>query len=218
MQNRIQLATVLALIAACSLAAAIPAGADILYFSSEASDDDAPVSVFRAQVDYGFDSTSGALTLLIQNQTDAPSPYTISSFYFTVSSDVTDLIIQDNGGFTGASLTSPDHAGGFGWFDYGLDFGAGNTGLTSGDSVTVELTATGANLGIDDFFARGSWGGGLTDAVAAMHFTRGPGDDSAFTIPASGDVHTPEPATLVMMGVGLVMTVAGRKSLRRHRR
>ena len=178
------------------------AGADTIYFSGELSDNDAPLSYFDAEIEYTFDESADILTLTIDNLTNPA--YTLCEVFFNVSANVTGLSILSNDYvFSAASLIASGHAGGFGWFDWEVDFANGNNGLPSGQDVVFQLQATspsGVDLTIGDFFSGLSTQGGLTPSYAAVKFAQGPGDDSVYAIPAAT---VPEPASFALLGMGL---------------
>jgi hypothetical protein len=180
---------------------ALTAGADTISFSGPViSDNDAPYTVFDAVIDYSY--AAGVLTLDIHNDTASPYAYTLSILAFNVSSDVTGLTILDDGGLSNTSLGMGQHAGPFGVFDYCFDLGNGNNGITAGHTETVTFTVTGSNVDNSDFFRELSSGNaGLGNQLSTIHFTRGPGEDSAWVTPYEDPV--PEPATLSLLGLGM---------------
>lgn len=192
---------------ACVIPPEPPEGAEIgsICFSGELSDNDAPLDYFHANLSYWYDPATGIFGLTVNNWTNPG--YTISEVFINVSSDVAGLSLIDKGGFYYASLIANSRAGGFGTFDYELDFGRGNTGLSSGHGTTFLFYVTGAGtadeLTLADFFSGLSWGGGLTPAEAAIKFTQGPCDDSVYAIPCQPQV-VPEPATNTLLGLGIV--------------
>ncbi|NUM53228.1 MAG: PEP-CTERM sorting domain-containing protein [Candidatus Hydrogenedentes bacterium] len=197
---------VLALVAAFLAVAAVPAGAEVIAFSGQLSDQDQPdAGVFDAQVVWSFDVGTSVLTMEISNQTTAPDTYTLSELFFNVSSDVTSLSILNDGSLTNTALTQNSSAGPFGTYDYEFDFGdPGNAGLASGGTVTVTFLVGGSNLDVLDFF-NGLPSGGSPDFfgnLAVVKWSQGPNDDSVFAGNLPGGV-VPEPATLGLLGLGL---------------
>lgn len=193
---------------------AAPSYAGVVSFSIEASDNDAPLSNFNAQLVYSFDALTNVFTMTVVNQTVAPAGYTISEIVFNVSDDVTGLTLVGNGGFAAAQLAAIERGDGFGWFDWGLDLGLGNIGVPANSSATFTFNVTGSNLDEGDFFSGVSWGAGLTPAIAAMHFQNGPGGDSAWTIGGLEPQRIiPEPTTMVLLGLGIAGMVVARKRL-----
>jgi len=185
------------------------ANADLIDFSGEMSDNDAPLAYFDATIAYDYDALSGILEITLANLTSNPAAYTISELFLNVSDDVTGLSLVGNGGFSGADLIAYDskhpsrtQAGGFGDFDWKLDLGQGNAGLAADTSATFSLDVTGLDVTAAGFFSGLSWDGGLTPAAGALKFTQGPSDDSVYTTP--GDSVVPEPASIVLLGIGVV--------------
>jgi hypothetical protein len=106
--------------------------------------------------------------------------------------------------------------GGFGFFDFRLDFDKGNDGLQNG-STTFNLTAQGSGLTINDFFSHGSSkGGNSLPYTTSIKFTQGPGDDSVFGAGMPGDVVVPEPASVTLAGLGISALALRRRFLRKR--
>ena len=178
---------------------------ETITFSGELSDDDAPIEYFNATYEYSYDPEYCLFTLTVYNETAAPNGYTVSEVFLNVSNNVLGLTLVDDGGFSGATLSQNKKADGFGFFDYKLDLGSGNTGLPAGGVATFVFQVNGENccdLTLADFFSGLSWGGGRTPAEAAIKFTQGPCGDSVYAIPGQPQV-VPEPATNMLLGLGI---------------
>ncbi len=190
--------------------------ADTIYFSSETSDS-TPADVLDARLVYSFDETLSQLTITLFNDTVAPTDYTLSVLLFNTSDDVTAMshvsnVLLDGSGDPAPSLgpitlgAASGGQGGFGAFDWSMDFGSGNDGVLPGYSAqfTISVTPdTGAILDTSDFFSHVAVRGRTETGVANMHFTRGPEDDSAWAIPGDTPI-VPEPASMVLLGMGLI--------------
>lgn len=188
-----------ALVTAAALFAA-PAHAGLLTFSGDASDDDAPIDVFDGRIEWSFAGTT--LTVTLYNDTVAPNAYTLSIFSFNVSDAVTSVVELDDGALNATIGAHPGSQGGFGPWDYRVDLGTGNNGVAAGGSATLTFTVGGVGLDESDFF--------VGDPAGLIHFTRGPGDDSAWVIPGDDPV-VPEPATIALLGAGVAMLAVRRR-------
>lgn len=189
----------------------VPAVADMIQFSSESSDS-TPAEYLDARVVYTFDPVLSQLSLEIFNDTATPFAYTISVLSFNVSNDVAGLSVQDDDGYSLSLSVPAGGQGGFGQFDRSVDMGIGNNGILAGQSALFVLNVTAAPasiLGIDDFFSHSSIQAGEETGVAIMHFTRGPNDDSAWGLAGTNVV--PEPASVLLLGIGAVSLAVARK-------
>lgn len=192
---------------------AMPAFAEEINFAGDASDNDAPLSALSGRIEYSFSGST--LQLTFWNDT---ADYTLVIAGWNVSSDVTGIsIIPDAAGTDpnndaenyALSLSQPNGGqGGFGNFDWMLDFGQGNNGIAAGQSATFSFAVTGNSLDISDFFDHASIRGQEETGVAILHYARGPNGDSAWVIPGGGVV--PEPMTAAMMGIGAALLAAQR--------
>jgi PEP-CTERM motif-containing protein len=195
--------------------------ADTIYFSGEASDDDVPVGVFDARLEYTFDATLSQLTISLFNETVAPWDYTLSELMFNTTDYVSSMVLDSThiedgvgttvGTFPLATLSGGSGQGGFGAFDWCLDIAQGNDGVLAGYSghFVISVTPDDGSLNIADFFSHVSLRGETETGVAVLHFARGGEDDedSAWTIPGDTPI-VPEPASMVLLGMGLIGAAA----------
>jgi hypothetical protein len=212
-----------------------------LTFSGAASDNDENVEVFDGLVTYWFlndekddEDSDRYLSVTIENQTAGDFTYSLAELFFNVNPDVDPAITLElsywsvDQGVEGLSPTLylNQSADGFGTFDYQLDLTSTNDGLPAGTWGQFVFAVTGSEA-FGDFLI--PWestdpplgnpapdGGGW---VSAMKFTQGPENDSVYTVPVD-DVGwggggqnpiVPEPATFVLLGMGLALGVAVRK-------
>lgn len=204
------------------------AQADIIYFSGSISDNDGPDPLaFDARAEWSYSELDQILTITLYNDTSLPA-YTLSQFNFNTSDAVEDLeLVSDtesilyNADYPAASLGGSSNAGGFGGFDWSLDLGQGNDGIPAGGSTTFNFLVTGDFVTAADFFSHGT-SKEPNAAVAIIHFTRGPEDDSTWGIPGNNPneppgnvIVVPEPASMTLLGLGVTALLYGKVRRRR---
>lgn len=197
----------------------LQANAALVYTFSDLSSDATPASDLDATLSFSVASTTGndVLTLTLENQTTAPSAFTIDELYFNFTGD-SSLIDFDSANTGSGKLfnTGSRNAANFGSFDVQIGGPANNQGiaLASGGTETwlIDLGATGITSA--DFNLLSTNPPGDTEAFAALKFVQGPDDPEkpGFEDSAFGAV-VPVPAAVWLFGSGLLglVGVARRK-------
>jgi hypothetical protein len=196
---------------------------------SNVSSDETPADWLDAQVVFAFNPSTSFVTLSVTNLTGAdttprgdPSYFNISAIYFNATSNVGEVFFASLGDWELFARDDPDAKGnptkadGFGIFDYALiadKQGASNSDLINpGETVDFTFFILGGSPSDTDFTTEYTTDqNGNEIALAAAKFVNGPDwnpiDDSAF-----GANAVPEPATMLLLGVGLIgMAGLGRK-------
>ena len=174
----------------------------ILQFSDFSSDETLPGDL-TARVT--FEVTGTQLQITIDNQSD----YQIAQLYFNTHTELTglDFSTSPNPDWTisGSGEFQDEKVGGFGSFNWLIDFGSGDSRLEAGDTTNLILDMAG-----DDFSSIESSISNTLSTIppgdirvyAAIKFEAGPEDDSAF-----GAV-VPLPGTCLLLASGLLGLVA----------
>jgi hypothetical protein len=183
----------------------LQANAALVYVFSDFSSDLTPASDLDATLTFSVTSTAALsgndlLTLTLDNQTTAPSTFSINEIYFNFSGSHGGFTIESG---TGTLNHGPTPADGFGNFDIKLD----GFLLASGDTKMWEIDLGMTGVVDSDFRDLSSIPPGDTQTLAALKFVMGPEDpelpgtgieDSAF-----GAV-VPVPAAVWLFGSGLL--------------
>jgi hypothetical protein len=198
-----RLLALVALTATCALAAPAHAATQLTF--STKSSDATPAAALAATAT--FNVVGNQLQIAINNT----SAYEIADLYFNADPTLTGLALV--GGDAAWSVTGgavqAQNAGGFGDYNYRVDFGNGQTFLGNGvTNLLFNMTGATTEAGI-----AGTYGANPSNnanlALAVMKFQSGPGDDSAFgatdqtPIGSTGDL-APEGDSTVLLACGLL--------------
>lgn len=203
----IRLWSLLAITTAC-LSAAPARAACQLTFSTKSSDSTPPSAIPATAT---FSVVGSQLQISINNS----SAYQIADLYFNTDATLTGLAFASDPQFAAFSVSGgpiqSQNAGGFGDFNYRLDFGNAQTFLGPGiTSLVLDMTGTTSESAIcNTFGANPSNSDNL--AIAVLKFQSGPRDDSAFgatdqpgtPITGTGDL-VPEGNAGIMLACGVL--------------
>lgn len=195
---------VCALAVAMSLAA--PANAAFIQLSTHATGNN-EAALFNALLE--FTVTGNNLTLTVTNQTAAPNAFLIREVYFNTTAELTNLTAVDLP--TGFALHSHSHAGGFGWFDYGLIGSNGpNAVIAPGETRVFSFTFTGSASDSDLLTELSS---GPTPMIAAAKFVIGQNGPGGYG--GSNAIPTPGSAAMIVLAILIGAPFRSRNLLRR---
>ncbi|MHC4186906.1 MAG: PEP-CTERM sorting domain-containing protein [Planctomycetota bacterium] len=182
---------------------------------SDCTTDETPASDLNAMVEFSL--TGSTLSIVLTNLTDGPDSgidtgYDITALYFNATDNIFGLTLEEpDFGWVLYSWDNITKAGGLGQFDYVLKGKIGsNPIIVEGESsrtFTLSVTHDGSGASESDFYSEfSSRPPGNDPTIIAAKFQRGPNDDSAF-----GGTHTPEPATITILGLGSMIMFIKRK-------
>ena len=191
------------------------ARAAIITLSTHSSDGTIYTEAEHLDATMEFTVVDNALTLEVTNLTGgAGSDYEfgITEFYFNYNDDVHGVAWLDGPALGWLMHDNQDgfHVDGFGWFDVRVYINPQpNKTILSGDSKTFEFAFAGSGT-VDDFtsyLSADDTGEDTPGLVAATFVGGGPNDTDS----AAG-MTIPEPATMLMLGLGSLCMLRRRKT------
>lgn len=173
----------------------------ILEFSDFSSEETILASELSAQVKF---TVSGEQLLI---ELDNTSDFSIAQLYFNSDSGLTGLNFAEsynsNWSISGTGDSQDQNANGFGNYNWLIEFGSGDSRLSSGVTTNLRLNMTGTT-------SEGTIGSklsgipsGHTQAIATIKFEAGPDDDSAY------GASIPDPVAVFLLGSACLIGFAG---------
>ena len=192
-------------ILAAPLLVATEAGAAQIVLSDASSEPTIAADLLDVTLD--FDVSGGdTLTLTVSNDSN---DYDLMAIFFNASSAVSELSLG-SGPKRWSLVTFSESGAGFGIFDFAVAVQSGKEAkddFDAGDTAVFVFDITGSGI-IDaqDFTAELSAieSGGVAKSAAAKF--SGP---SGSAVGATGPVHTPEPSTVLLLGLGVGLPAVG---------